>query len=201
MHSVQTGVFAAFQKIGCAHIGGQHAFFNQTVCIVAALGHNFVDLAIGVEHHLGFNRVNFHGTATLARLKQHLEQRVQVFDIAVHVAHCFGGKALRISERIPNLVISQASRRVDHCVVKLVGLDRTFGANNHVAHQHQAIHAGVQRTQTVRQFLWQHGNDPAREIHRGATLGCLLVNRCAGQHIVAYISNGHQQTPTAFGVV
>src|SRR5690606_40322600 len=68
--------------------------------------------------------------------------------------------------------------------------------NDHVAHQHQAVDIGIERTDTVRQGLGQHGNDPPREIHAGSALERIGVDGIAGAHVMADVGDGDQQSPT-----
>ncbi len=60
---------------------------------------------------------------------------------------------------------------------------------------HQAVDVRVQRTQAVGQRLGQHRNDAAREVHAGAALERVFVQRVAGTHVVADVGDGHQQAP------
>ena len=78
VYPVKGCVFVAGEKIGGADIGRQHAFLDQPVRVVASGGDDALDLAVLVEQHLGFHRLEVNGAALTTRLQQHLEQLVEV---------------------------------------------------------------------------------------------------------------------------
>ena len=67
-------MFVFQQKFRRAHIGCQHALFNQLVCIVAHHRHDALDFAAIVKQHLCFGAFKFHGTALLTFFLQNLKQ-------------------------------------------------------------------------------------------------------------------------------
>ena len=103
----------------------------------------------------------------------------------------FGGKP------IPDLVVSQPRLGVHHRRVEAVLLDVAETGDFHFAHHAQAVHLGVQRTQPVGEFLWQHGNDPAREIHRVAAFQGRHIQRRTRQHIVGHVGDRYPQAEAA----
>ncbi len=72
VHAVQRRMVVAGQEIGGADIGGQHAFLDQAVGIVALRRHDAFDLALVVEEHLGLDGFEVDRAAQCARLGQHL---------------------------------------------------------------------------------------------------------------------------------
>ncbi|KAG0764970.1 hypothetical protein G6F22_018114 [Rhizopus arrhizus] len=165
-------MLAARHEVGRAGVGGQHAFFDQLVGVVAHRRDDLFNPAQFVADDLGLDRVEINGAALLAALHQQLEQLVQVLDLRHDGAHRRGGRAAGLLQGRPDVRVGGAGMRVHHRVVELVGRYRAGlgagGRNHHVADQHQAVHVGVQRTQAIGQRLGQHRNDAAREVNAGA---------------------------------
>ena len=83
-----------------------------------------------------------------------------------------------------------------HCRVKLVGVHITFGSDQHVTNHAQALHIGVEGTQPIREFFWQHRYNAPREIHACGALVSIHIDGASGTHIITYIGNRDQQTPS-----
>ena len=81
--------------------------------------------------------------------------------------------------------------------VELVSRCFPFGRHLHVTDHHATVHAGIQRTQAVGEFLRQHRNDAAREIHARRTFLRFIVKRRPFRHIVTHVGNRDQKPPSA----
>ena len=86
--AVQAGCLWLVQEIGSADVGRQHAFLDQAVRVVARDRDDVLDLALFVEHHLGFGGLEVDRAALLARLVQRLVQLVQVLQVRQQPAAC-----------------------------------------------------------------------------------------------------------------
>ena len=78
VHTEQTNVFAAGNKVSRAHIGRQHGFFNQAVCHVACTRHNFLNAPCLIADDLGFSRLKINCAPNTTLFKQRLVNVVQV---------------------------------------------------------------------------------------------------------------------------
>ena len=195
VHPVQSRVFVAHQKIGCAGIGSQHAFLDQPVGIVAALGDDFGDAALGIAEHFRFGGVEFDGPPLLPRSFQRLIERIQLVQAGQQRAAAFDGGHVVPTQNAPDLVVGQPGCRMHDGRIELVGNDLAGRIDHHVGHQHQPVDLGVDRAQAIGEFFRQHRNDATRKIHRGGAGLRFGIQRAAGAHIVADIGNGHQQAP------
>ena len=83
-----------------------------------------------------------------------------------------------------------------HCRVKLVGVHIAFGGDQHVTNHAQALHIGVEGAQPIREFFWEHRDNTPREIHAGGALVGIHIDGTSGAHVMAYIGNRDQQTPS-----
>ena len=101
-----------------------------------------------------------------------------------------------ITQNRRHLGIGKARMAPHHRRVKLVGLQRAVLSHQHVADHAQAVHLGVEGAQTVGEFFRQHRDDPTREIDAGGAVIRIDIDGRAVFHIVAYIGNRHQQTPS-----
>ena len=197
MHPIERRMLVALQEIGRAGVGGQHAFLDQLVGIVATLGDDPRDASLLVAEHLGFGRLELDGPPLLASGLQRLVERMQVVDLRQHRFSALDGSHVLAGQDAPDLVVGQPRRRIHHGRIELIGNHFAVGVDHHVGHQHQPVHLRVDRAQPVGELLGQHGNDPTREIHRGGALLGLGIQRAARAHIMTDIGNGHQQPPAA----
>ena len=89
--------------------------------------------------------------------------------------------------------------RMNHCIIKLISRHRaSFGTrkrNHHVAHEHQSIDRGLERTQPIRELFRQHRDHPTWKIHACTALTCRFIQRIFGRDVMADVSNRHQQSP------
>ena len=188
MIAVERFVLVAQQEICRAHIGCQHAFFNQFVRVVAVHFFNALDFAVVVKNHLRFNGFKFHCATLAAVFLQNLEELVQGVQAAfVFVVH-------RIFQPIPHLVVCQPPVRFHHGRIKFVRFHVACISNRHIAHHAQPFHVRIQRADAVGQGFWQHGDDAAWEIHAGSTFFGICVDGVVGADIMAHVCNRHHQT-------
>ena len=101
------------------------------------------------------------------------------------------GPALR--NHLPDAGIGKPRLGAEHRRVELVARHLAVRADGHVADHRQAVDVRIERAQPVGELLGQHRNHPAREIHRGAPLARILVERIAGAHVVADVGDRHPQ--------
>ena len=64
---------------------------------------------------------------------------------------------------------------MNHRFVKGVALQLTAAINLHVADHGESVHLRLERTQTIREHLRKHRDDPLREIHRIAPDARLFI--------------------------
>ena len=79
MHTIQGRVTVFLQEVGCAHIGGQHAFFDDPVRVVTCFRHNPFDFALIVKNDAGFVTFKINRATLRPRLEQGAEKFFQVF--------------------------------------------------------------------------------------------------------------------------
>ena len=79
--AVEHRVIVAAQEVRSADIGGEHAFLDQPVGIVALDRHDALDLAVLVEDHLGLDGLEVDRAAPLARLREQPVEPVQVLHV------------------------------------------------------------------------------------------------------------------------
>ena len=63
MHSIQSRNAVLLQKPRRFHIGGDHAFFDQTMRVVARVFDKGRDLTVGIEAYFQFRRIKVDGAA------------------------------------------------------------------------------------------------------------------------------------------
>ena len=197
VHPVKCRMLVALQEIGRAGVGGQHAFLDQLVGVISALGNDLRDAPLLVTEHLGLGRLELDGPPLLACCLQRLIERVQVVDLRQHRFSVLDGSHVLAGQDAPDLVVGQPRRRIHDGRIELIGNHFAVSVDHHVGHQHQPVHLRIDRAQPVGELLGQHGDDPTREIHRGGAHLGLGIQRAAWTHIVTDIGNGHQQPPAA----
>ena len=198
VNAVQRGMLVRLQISSRTDVGGEHAFLNQLVRIIAHHGNDALDAPALVEQHLRFHRLELDGAALTAcgeqgviNLFQRLQMRHQV--LTRRFLALFRRRAIWLGQYRSDLGVSETRMRVHYCGVKLVALDLARCADHHVAGHHQAVYCGIERAQPVGQLLRQHRNHAARKIDRGRALTRIRVQGLAGNHVVADIGNGDDQ--------
>ena len=83
MHTKQAMALCALENIGRTGVGSQHALFDQAVGIVTHTGKNFLNAAIRIKLHVGFDRIKINGPSGFARREQHTKH---CFQAAQHFA-------------------------------------------------------------------------------------------------------------------
>ncbi|MNM57134.1 hypothetical protein D3C81_683270 [compost metagenome] len=182
------------QVTRCLDVGGNHAFFDQLVRVVAHHHAGLRDLAPVVEHEAHFRGFKLDGAAALACLGQDAIQLVQALDLRQQRADEGLGVRVVLAHRIPHLRVGQARVRVHHRFVELRAGDLPIAAHLHVADKAHAVFLRPQRTDAVGQRLRQHRHHEAGEIHRRRAALRLVIQRCAGTHVVGHVGDGHHQT-------
>ena len=200
MHAPERRLFVARDEVGGADVGGEHAFFNEAVCVVACARDDALNVPAFVADDFGLYRVKVQRAALFARREQRAEHVLQVQQVRQQRGEALGLGAARVGQHFGHLRVGQARGAVHHGGVELVGGDAARSVHEHVAHHAEAVNPGIERAEAVAQLLRQHGNDAAREIDARGALGGVGVQRAAGRHIVAHVGNRHQQPP-AIGLV
>ena len=90
---------------------------------------------------------------------------------------------------MPNAGVGEPRRGPDHRRIELVARHLALGRDRHLAHHGQAIDVRIERAEAVRELLRQHRDDAAREVHRGAALARLEVERVVVAHVVAHVGD------------
>ena len=100
-------------------------------------------------------------------------------------------------QHVADLGVGEPGVAMNDALVKRIARDTASLGDTHLTDHRQAVYAGHQRTQAVRQHLRQHRDDALGEVHGVATgLGFLIQGR-ARSHIVTDIGNRHPQRPAA----
>ena len=126
------------QEFGSAHVGSEHAFFNQAVGFVAHHGHDAFDFALFVENHLGFGGFKLHRTALVAFFEQDLIEFVESVDVR------FERVVAAVLNPVPHLGVGEAGMGAHHGGVETVGFKIAGVGENHVAHHTQPIHIWIE---------------------------------------------------------
>ena len=195
MHTEKARLPPLGDEVCAADVGGQHGLLNQAVRLGARARHDLLDAAVVVADDLCLRGLEVHRTTLLARCQQrpvHVGQVDQVLH-ALLTPLCLW--ATRIGQDGRHLGIGEARMAVHDGGVKLVGRDFALAADQHVADHAQAINLWVERTQAVAELLRQHRDDAARKVHAGGAVVGVHINRAACLHVMAHVSNGHQQAP------
>ncbi len=108
MDAVRRGDTLLQQVLRRFHVGGDHAFLDQLVGIVALEHPRLGDLAAVVQHEPDLGRFELDRTALLARLRQHLVQLVQALHLRQLRADLPPGLLVVHPHRVPDLGIGQA---------------------------------------------------------------------------------------------
>ncbi|MCY1228262.1 hypothetical protein D9M72_405640 [compost metagenome] len=193
--AVQRRVLEAFEEVGRAYVGGQHALLDQPVRVVARARQDLLDLALRVADDIGLGGVEVDRAALAPRLEQDLEQLVQV----LQVRHQFGAlvrlRTLGVGQDRPDLVVGQARGRVHHRGIELVTLEFTLGREHRIADHAQPVDVGIERAQPVGQLLRQHRDHAAGEVDGRGTVQRIAVQRRAGAHVVRHVGDRDDQAP------
>ena len=184
VHAVERGMTPTRKEIAGADVRRQHAFLDQAMRLVAHLRHDAQDLALGVKLHSRLDRIEVDRAAPGALLEQRLEELVQGLQLGARAA---------VGERLPDAGVGKPRLRAEHRRVELVARDAAIRRDRHVADHRQAVHVRIQRAQAVGDLLRQHRDHAAREIHRGAALQRIRIERVAGPHVVADIGDRDAQ--------
>ncbi|EKY03413.1 hypothetical protein HMPREF9120_02729 [Neisseria sp. oral taxon 020 str. F0370] len=193
----EAAVFVFDEEVGGADFGGQHAFFDEFVGVVAHDGDDALDFAVVVEQHFRFDGFKFHRAALRTFFVQDLEEFVEGFDLAfVRVV------AARF-EMLPDLVVGKAGVRAHDGGVEAVFFDVAGVGDGHVAHHAQALDVGVEGADAVREVFRQHGDNAAGKVDAGGAFVGVAVDGFARADVVADVGDGDDQTVVAalfFGV-
>ena len=197
VNAIQARLLMLLQKRRGAHVRRQHAFLDQTVRVVTLHRNDVLDLALIVEQHHRLDRLEVDRPALVARLEQHLEQRVQGLQLRQQLTMHFIFWLRTAIEPTPDLVVGQTSLGTEHRRIERIRLDFAGRSDVHVANHCQPLNVGIERAQTVGKLLGEHRNNPAREIDRITALHRLAIERHTRSHVMADVCNRHDQSPAA----
>ena len=195
MHAEQARMFALGDVVGTAHIGGQHRLFNHPVGHVAGTRYDLFNTPVFIAYDLCLGGFKVHRTPFEPGFGERLINTMQIQQIFHPLLALQGFWAARIAQNGSDFGVGKARVAPHQCGVELVGVHLAILGDEHVTHHAQALHLGIEGTQSVGQFFRQHGNHTAGKVHAGGAVISVNVNRRAGFHIVAHIGNRHQQTP------
>ncbi|EKE16687.1 MAG: hypothetical protein ACD_10C00851G0002 [uncultured bacterium] len=63
MNAIEALLLVRSEKIGGTNVGGQHAFFDHPVSVIAHDRHNVFNFALLIEKHLRFSRLEINRPA------------------------------------------------------------------------------------------------------------------------------------------
>ena len=194
MNPEQSHVFALPDEVGRTHVGRQHGFFDELVGFVARARHDLFDAPCFITNDLGFGGFKIHRAAHLTRSQQRTVDLVQVQQVWHHAFSVLRLGTTGVGQNRRDLGVRQSRVTEHHRGIELIGVHIALGRDKHVADHAQALNTGVERTQTIGEFLRQHGDHAAGKIHRGGAVVGVHINGRAGLHVVTDIGNGHEQT-------
>ena len=203
MNPIKGRNLVLLQKTGRRHVGAQHALFNDLVSIVTVHGHDFLDLALGIEHNLRFGGLEVDRSALGARPTQQFVQVIQIMQVRQEI-RVLGSQpvsllGIRALQHVADLVVGQPGVTAHHCLIEGVTADVARCADGHVGDHAEAVDVRIQGAQAIGELLRQHGDHVIREVHRIAPANGLFIQRRTRTHIVGHIGNRHHQAITTAG--
>ena len=199
MNTKQAGVPSRSDVSRSADVGRKHGLFDQPVGVGAGARHDALDAAVVVANDLRLSGFEVDRTALGALLEQGTVDVVQMQQMRQYFGAALGLGPAGIGQRGCHLGIGEAGVGVDDGRKKLVGVNAAVNPDDHVAGHRQPVLLRHQRAQAVGDFFRQHGNHPARKVHRGGALVGVIVKRLTGFDVVAHVGNGHDETPAFEG--
>ncbi len=195
VHAEQRRMIRRLDEAGRTLVGREHGFFDQLVRLVARARHDLLDAAVLVADDLRLGGLEVDRAALGALLQQCAVDLVQVQQMRHQIGAGFGLRPAGIGQHSRHLGVGQPRMRADDRRIELVGVDRAFAVDDHVADHRQPILLRVERAQAVGQLLRQHRNHPPREVHRSGALVGIVVDRLARLDVVADVGDGDDQPP------
>ena len=80
VYAIQTLNTVFLQKIRGLYIGGNHALFNELVCVVSVHTSNAANLAVIIELEPDLRKIELKSTASSAGFGKRFVQRMKIFD-------------------------------------------------------------------------------------------------------------------------
>ena len=189
------------QELRRLHVGGDHAFLDQLVGVVALEHAGAHHLAAVVEFEAHFGGLELDRPAPRPRARQRLVQAVQVAQLRHELADFLLRLRVVFADRVPHLGVGETRVRVHHRLVELRLVHGAVAAHAHVAHEAQPVDPGLERADAVGERLGQHRDHVAGEIHAGGAQLRLVVQRLLRAHVMRDVGNGHHQPePVAVGL-
>ena len=198
VHPVEPGHLVALQESRSFDVGGDHAFLDQPVRVVARVALELGDAAVRPDEHLDLGRLEVERPALLAPLPQRPVDLVQRLERGQHRRRqCAARGRVALDQRRRRLRIGQPRRRAQQRRIELRACDATVVRDVHLAHESGALDFRHQRTEVIRQLLRQHRQHPVREIDAGRARVRVGIECGPRLHVMADIGDRHQQPPAA----
>ena len=156
----------------------------------------FADDALVVKDSHRLLRLQVERMSCIAGLAQRLEEIVKRTDVVKAIAD--GGESPFLAlQRAPDLGVGEACVRVDDGGIELIGLGPALRIDDRIADHRQAIDAGIERTEAVRELLRQHRHDARGEVDARGALLRVNVERRTGLDVVAHVGDGDEKARSA----
>ena len=195
MHAIKTGNPVLANVLGGLHVSRDHAFFDQAVRIVARHSTDTFYGSIFAYVNTRLWNIELDSSPFAAIAGKQSINFVQVTNVILHL---FGhGRLLVAGQEVGNLGVGQASPGFHDRFIKFRARDLAVFVHAHLTDHAEPLDLGIQRAETVRQHLRQHGYDTIGEVHRRTASDRLLVDGRPDLDVVADIGYGDQE-PEAF---
>ena len=181
------------QKARGAHIGGEHALFNQTMSVVPLNGDDALYFSVRIKNHLRFGAIKINRTTLQTRFEQYTIERVQILQMWQQWFVLYCESTIGLGQHRRHRRVRQSRMRPHHRRIKFVAGDFTMRVDGHVTYHAQPLDFRVQRTKSVRENLRQHRNHASRKIYRVTAILCLDIERITLANVMTDIGNRHHQ--------
>ncbi len=200
VHPVKRWVLATHDEVGRADVGRQHALLDEPMGIGAHTRDDARDAPVLVANDLGFGGFKIHGATAGTSLQQSAVHLVQVQQMRHQRSAALSFGTARVAQDGRYFGVGQARMRIDDRREELVGMQLTFGCDQHVADHRQSLDLGVERAQAIGELLRQHRDDAPRKVDRGRSLISVPVQGLVGLDVVTDVGDGHDQAPGVRGL-
>ena len=187
VHAVNGGVTRLFQETSHRFIGRNHGIFDHFFRVAS-------DSLLDAKRHAGlieddfiFREIKVQCAAAGAIISERIGALLQVLQ---HRKEWF--QILRRDAFMESLIdfrIIAAPRHADNGRRDDFRLHLALRRHIHDAGHGVAVFVVVQAAKIIGQLEWKHGDHSVRQIHTGAAMVCLIVQRCASGHIAGHVSD------------
>ena len=117
MHAIQRGQVVTPQELRGLHVGRDHAFLDQTVCIIARSQADFLDAPVAAQFDFRLRQLQVQGATLGTGLPETPENSIQVLDLRQYTAEPVAGIGIAIAGRL-HVLVDQALARAHHRAIE-----------------------------------------------------------------------------------